>query len=212
MSRRRNRRNRSNPGTQKIRDTKVGQERKFEWVTIEEYDSNGKPIIPRRAIQGTVRVRYDPNQHKDLKLRILTGVGPEGSIIGQYKLYDIKKFSMRGWRMEAEAIVEIETTRAHEEEWFKAFKGSDVTIVHPGLPGSISDEYQMKVTKSNFSKKITTYKGDNSTKKEDRSFEGHLWMKETGKSILLRRKGESAGYVVLAIITALIGAGITWLV
>ena len=39
----------------------------------------------------------------------------------------------------------------------------------------------------------------------DELFEGRLWMKETVKSTLLRRKGELALHVVLTTIAALIG-------
>ena len=157
MSGRRNKQKRRNTGAQKRRNPKTEQrtqeEKKYAWVSIEEYNSKGQPIMPRKAVQSTEGTRYEPNKHTDLKLLICTGMAPQGVIIGQYKLYDIKTFGMGGWRMKADAIIEVGPTRGHEEDWFKAFKGSDVIIKNPGLPGAISEQHQMKVTKSAFNKK-----------------------------------------------------------
>ena len=151
MSGRRNKQKRRNAGAQERRKpkTKHGkqEEKKIEWVSVEEYNSKGQMIMPRRAVQATEGTKYEPNKHTDLKLRICTGMAPQGVIIGQYKLYDIKTFGMGGWRMKADAIIEVGPTRGHEEDWFKAFKGSDVIIESPGLPGAISKQYQMKVSK-----------------------------------------------------------------
>ena len=132
-------------------------------------------------------------------------MGPQGAIIGQYKLYDIKTFGMGGWRMTADAVIEVGPTRGHEEDWFKAFKGSDVIIENPGLPGAISEQHQMKVTKSDFSKKVVSSPTESGMTTEVKLFEGRLWMKETVKSTLLRRKGELVRYVVLTTIAAVIG-------
>ena len=45
----------------------------------------------------------------------------------------------------------------------------------------------------------------------DELFEGRLWMKETVKSTVLRRKDQSVRYVIVAVIGALIAALIRWL-
>ena len=209
MSRRRNKQKRRNFGAPKRRNPKMGQkkqgEKKFEWVSIEEYNSRGQMILPRQAVKSTEWTRYEPNKHTDLKLMVITGMGPQGAIIGQYKLYDIKTFGMRGWRTTADAVIEVGPTRGHEEDWFKAFKGSDVLIKNPGLPGAISEQHQMKVTKSNFSKKVVSSPTESGMTMEEKLFEGRLWMKETVKSTLLRRKGELVRYVVLTTIAAVIG-------
>ena len=216
MSGRRNKQKRRNAGAQERRKpkTKHGkqEEKKIEWVSVEEYNSKGQMIMPRRAVQATEGTKYEPNKHTDLKLRICTGMAPQGVIIGQYKLYDIKTFGMGGWRMKADAIIEVGPTRGHEEDWFKAFKGSDVIIESPGLPGAISKQYQMKVSKSNFTKKVISSTNESgATTTEKRLFEGRLWMKETVKSTLLRRKDQSVRYVIVAVIGALIAALIGWL-
>ena len=209
MSRRRNKQKRRNSRAPKRRNPKMGQkkqeEKKFEWVSVEEYNSKGQLILPRRAVKSTEWTRYEPNKHTDLKLRVITGMGPQGAIIGQYKLYDIKTFGMGGWRMTADAVIEVGPTRGHEEDWFKAFKGSDVIIKNPGLPGAISEQHQMKVTKSDFSKKMVSSPTESGMTTEVNLFEGRLWMKETVKSTLLRRKGELVRYVVLTTIAAVIG-------
>ena len=212
MSRRRNKQKRRNARAQNRRDSRPEprkpEEKKYEWVSIEEYNSKGQPILPRQAVQATEWTRYEPTKHTDLKLRIVTGMGPQGAIIGQYKLYDIKTFGMGGWRMKADAIIEIGPTRGHEENWFQAFKGSEVTIEDPGLPGTISQQYQMRVTESVFSRKVVSSTEKIGMTKEAKVFEGRLWMKETVQSLLLRRKGELLRYVVLTTIGALIGLAI----
>ena len=113
---------------------------------------------------------------------------------------------MGGWRMKADAIIEVGPARGHEERWFEAFKGSDVIIENPGLPGAISEQHQMKVTNSNFSKKVSSSTDESGVKTEEKLFEGRLWMRETWKSTLLRRKSELARYLAFTIIGALIGA------
>ena len=191
----------------KVKSRRIPEQRtpKFEWVSIEEKDATGRVILPRRALESTQVTVYDQNKHTDLSLRIVTGMAPQGAIIGQYKLYDIKTFDMGGWRMKADAIVELPASMGHEEAWFRAFKGSDVTVSNPGLPGTISEEYIMQVTTSDFGKKVVSSRTESGNIVEKRLFEGRLWMKETIKSTLLRRKGELIRYVGLSTIAAVIG-------
>lgn len=184
-------------------------ENKGEWIAIEEHNSKGQPIIPRHMIQATVLTTYNPEKHTDLNLLIMTGMAPEGALIGQYKMYDIEKFSMQGWRTEAEALIELAPARGYEKEWFRAFEGNYAEIRQPGLPGKVSVKYKMKITKTDFRKKIINYKNKDSVKMERKVFEAHLSMKETWKSALLRKKGELGRYLIATIIGTLIGAGIT---
>ena len=107
--------------------------------------------------------------------------------------------------MKADAIIEVGPTRGHEEDWFKAFKGCDVIIENPGLPGAVSDTYHMEVVRSSFDKKVISSTAENGMTTQERLFEGRLWMKETLKSLLLRRKWELVRYVVLTTIAAVIG-------
>ena len=213
MSKRRNKRNHRQA---RAHSTKVPEsqkettvERKYEWVSIEEHNEDGCQILPRKAIQATEWTTYDSEKHKDLDLIINTGMAPEGAIIGQYKLYEMQKFSMKGWRMKAEAIVELPLTKGYEKMWFEAFKGSNVEINDPGLPGSISEKFKMKINKTDFNKKEISYANKDSVKTEKILFEAHLWMKETFKSTLLRRKSELGRYFIFTTAGALIGAVIS---
>ncbi len=184
---------------------------KGEWISIEERTADGRPRIPRLALQATEGTIYDPDKHTDLALLINTGNAPEGAIIGQYKLYDIAKFSMRGWRITAEALVELPPTRGFEQAWFEAFGGQQVKVNDPGIPGSVSTSYSTTVTKSEFSKKRISQIAEDSTINEQPVFEGRLWMKKTWRSVLWRRRGEIGRYVMAALIGALIGSTVTTL-
>ena len=200
--------NRNKQNRQKI-EAQSEPRQKGEWVAIEERNSKGQPIFPRKAVHSTILTRFDPQKHTDLTLRIITGVAPEGGIIGQYKIYDITKFSMRGWRIEAQAMIELDPTRGYEQAWFEAFEGHNAVICHPGLPGAVSQEYKMKISKSEFSKKIISHAENDSAKKETKVYEGRLWMKETWPSTLLRRKSEAGLYLIVTAIGALIGGVVT---
>ena len=184
------------------------RDQKHEWITVEERNAAGQPIFPRPAVLATVNTRFDPEKHTDLNLRIITGVAPEGGIVGQYKIYDITKFSLNGWRIEAQATIELHPARGHEKEWFEAFKGNNAVICDPGLPGTVSEEYVTKIIGSDFSKKVISRLLPKSKKQERRVFEGRLWMKETWRSTLLRRKGQAGRYLVATVIGVLVGVAI----
>ena len=178
------------------------QIKKFEWVTVEERDEEGRLIIPRRAIKSTEFTFYNPEEHKDLKILILTGYAPNGAMLVSRKIYDIQKFDIKGWRANAEAIIELSPRRGHEKSWFDVFEGIDVDIQDTGLAGSISTEYKMKVTKTSFEKKVKTIHGNG----ENRLLEGRVYMKETYKSVWDRNKGKIFGKLFWILVAAIVGA------
>ena len=202
-----NRRHRNDrPRSAKGRNAEKGDNKgtKYEWVAIEEFNSEGLPTLPRQVIQSTQQLAYDADMHTDLDLHISTGMSPEGSIMGQYKIYEINKFSMQGWRMRAHALVELDLSRVHEESWFNAYRGINVLIKDPGLPGSISNEYRMKVIATSFTRKAVSFAGKGGKRKERQLLQADLEMKEMWRSTLLRRKSELFRHVLLTTIAAFI--------
>lgn len=184
----------------------TNENKQHEWVSVEEYDSDGRLIMPRDLVRSTARTMYDPEKHNDLDLRILTGYAPQGALLGQYKLYDVKKLSMKGWRLKAEATIELEPTRGYEKDWFKAFEGSNMIVVDPGTSRDVSNEFKMKVTQSDFSKKVASFIDQKGNKKKKQMYEGHLSMREKISSALFRRKIEFCKYVMVTVIAAIIAA------
>ena len=113
-------------------------ETRFEWVSVKEEIVEGRPHMPQKVLDSTVRTLYDPSEHTDFKLMIRTGAGPQGELISNYKLYQISKFDMAGFRLKAMATIELPIWRRYEEEWFRAFLGAPLQINDPGLSGAIS--------------------------------------------------------------------------
>ena len=161
--------------------------------------------MPQGILDSTAHQIYDPDEHTDFKLIIRTGAGPKGELISNYKLYSITKFDMEGFRLKAKATIELPVWRQHEEEWFEAYHKAPVQISDPGVAGSISKYYYMKVTETDFSK-TQTY--DN----KEQSLVASLTMKETIRSMVKRQKGRYlaiTGTVIVAVISAAVGAAIT---
>ena len=181
------------------------EETKYEWVTVKEEMKDGRPFMPQGILDSTANRIYDPDEHTDFKLMIRTGAGPEGELISNYKLYSITKFHMEGFRLRAKATIELPVWRQHEEEWFEAYHKARVEISDPGVAGSISKYYYMKVTETDFSK-TQTYD------KKEQSLVASLTMKETRWSMIKRQKGRYlaiTGTVIVAVIGAAVGAAIT---
>ena len=196
-------------------ETKIpnGRKPRGEWISMEAFDSEGQPILPPDAVRSTVNVKFDQTRHTDLDLRIITGVAPQGGLIGQYKIYNISRFSMRGWRIEARATVELNPLRGYEKAWFEAYNGRRVVISHPGLPGTLSEEFRTKIIESNFQKKeITSYSKRGSANRKTKVYEGNLRMHETWLSALLRRRGQALSYIIATTIGAIVGAIVTGLI
>ena len=177
---------------------------KGEWVVIEEFNSRGLPTLPQQTLQSTKSIHYDSDKHKDLDLYIQTGMSPEGSLISPYKIYEITRFSMHGWRLHANVFVDLDLDRMYEEQWFQAFLGSMVLVRDPGLPGLISNKYRMKVVAADFRKRSVSFTDNVGNKNEQRSLQAHLRLKETWRSTLLRRKSELFRNVLLTTIGAFI--------
>ena len=138
--------------------------------------------MPQGVLDSTAHRIYDPADHPDFKLIIRTGAGPEGELISNYKVYSISKFHMEGFRLNAKATIELPVWRQHEEEWFDAFHKAPVQIHDPGLAGSISKYYYMKVTDTDFSK---THTYDH----KEQGLVASLTMKETIWSMIQKAKG-----------------------
>lgn len=175
----------------------------LEWVAVEEErDSEGRPRTPVQFIESTAQLRYDPTQHTDMSFIIRTGAGPEGEIIGQYKIYSISKLDIQGTRLTAKATISLPLHRQHEEAWFNAFLGGGVTLSEPGLAGSVSKNYKMKVREVSFGRKV-------SLSSNEYSLEARIDLKETMISFLWRHKLKIAkwagGIVFVAVVTSLIG-------
>ena len=164
------------------------------WVAVDERDETGRPRVPKRAMVTVNSVRYDDAKHTDLDLILRTGAGTAGEIIGQYKIYDVSKFDMKGRRRVAMATVDLALGRRHEEAWFEAFKGVTVAISDPGVAGSISDEYSMKVTEVSFETKI-------SPPKNHYSLEARLTMKEKLRSVVWRYRLNILRAVLWVVVT-----------
>ena len=181
-------------------------ETRYEWVSVKEEIVDGRPHMPQKVLNSTARTLYDPHQHTDFKLMIRTGGGPQGELISNYKLYQISKFDMAGFRLKAMATIELPIWRRHEEEWFTAFLGAPLRIDDPGLAGAISRSYSMKVVDADFN--VATGHGDS----DEYSLEARVTMMETFGSTIRRHKGKSLvvlGTVVGALISGGIGAAIT---
>ena len=80
-----------------LQDSSPDTDPQYEWVIVgEERGNDGRPHTPRHLVASLDHVRYDPSKHTNLDLLIRTGAGPQGEIIGQYKVYPISKLHMRG--------------------------------------------------------------------------------------------------------------------
>ena len=170
------------------------------WFTMEEPIEDGRPQFPKGVAESVARVRYDPDVHTDLRLHIRTGAGPEGQIIGQYKMYAISKCDMQGRRKTALATVHLPADRVHEKDWFEAFRGTRVEVRDPGIAGSISTTYRMRVHRVRFDRAIST---------RDRAgyrFEASLTMSEPILAFLWRQKGRVAIWVTAVLVTSAIGS------
>ena len=193
-------------------ETKTGQARlKGEWVKIEWRNQEGKLMLPRRDVVATGLSRYDPKQHTDLALLVLPEYAPAGALLGQYKLYDISRLDMNGWRRRALITVEIPPTNGHEEEWFSAYAGQRLSIVE-GEDGGKS-ECEMKVKATAFDKKVISSAAD--SRDERRLYEARLESKELWRSAFRRHKKELAKALFIGakwtLITA-VGAAIVFAV
>lgn len=178
---------------------------RYEWVTVEERDEEGRFVMPRAAVGSTASTVYDPSKHTDLKLRILKGYAPDGVIIGQYKLYDISLLSMKGWRVKVHAAVDL-GGRAHEEAWFGAYQGQTVILEDPGLRNTDSDEYELTVTVSSFDKKIVRVRAADGLPGPERwVYEGTLTLVETWSSAYRRHTAELGKRAAIGLIGGLIG-------
>ena len=177
-----------------------------EWVNVEERDPEGRFVMPRFATMSTAGTEFDPAKHTDLKLRILKGYAPQGAIIGQYKIYDISMLTMKGWRAQVRATVEL-GGRAHEEPWFAAYTGQSAVLEDPGLPNTESDEYEMTVAESSFDKKIVRVRkaSDPTAGPEMRVYEGRLVLVETWSSAYRRHKVELGKRAAIGLIGGVIG-------
>ena len=161
--------------------------------------------MPQTVLDSTAFTLYDPKKHTDFKLRIRTGAGPAGELISNYKLYQISKFDMTGLRLNAIATIELPIGRQYEEEWFRAFLGTRLQIDDPGVSGTISKTYAMKVIGTDFH-------FSSSMNSDERTLEARITMRETLGSTLRRHKGKSLvalGTIVGAIISGGIGPAIT---
>ena len=181
-------------------------ETRYEWVSVKEEIVEGRPHMPQSILNSTAQTLYDPHEHTDFKLLIRTGAGPQGELISNYKLYQIAKFDMAGFRLKAMATIELPIWRRHEEEWFRAFLGAPVQINDPGLAGTISSTFFLKVVDIEFS--VAAGPKDRS----EHSLVASMTMVETLGSTMRRHKGKAwvvLGTVVGAIISGGIGAVIT---
>ena len=181
-------------------------ETRYEWVSVKEEMVEGRPHMPQKVLESTALTLYDPDKHTDFKLMIRTGAGPQGELISNYKLYQISKFDMAGFRLKAMATIELPIRRRYEEEWFRAFLGAPLRIDDPGLAGAISKTYLMKIVDTDFN--VATGHSD----REEYSLEARITMMETLGSTIRRHKSKSLavlGIVVGAIISGGVGAAIT---
>ena len=180
-------------------------ETRYGWVSVKEEIIEGRPYMPQAVLDSTAFTLYDPKQHTDFKLIIRTGAGPAGELISNYKLYQISKFDMTGFRLNAIATIEFPIGRQYEEEWFRAFLGARLQVEDPGVSGTISKTYSMKVVGTDFHY-------TSSMNSDERSLEARITMRETLGSTLRRHKGKSLvalGTIVGAIISGGIVAAIT---
>lgn len=178
----------------------------YEWVSVKGEIVEGRPHMPQSILDSTAQTLYDPHKHTDFKLLIRTGAGPQGELISNYKLYQIAKFDMAGFRLKAMATIELPIWRRHEEEWFRAFLGAPLQIKDSGLAGAISSTYFLKVIDTDFS--VAAGHRD----RNEYSLVASITMIETLGSMMRRHKGKALvvlGTVVGAIISGGIGAVIT---
>ena len=187
------------------------QEKKVGFTIIEERDKEGRLIFPRKVIKSTEYTFYNPEEHKDLKIMIWADYAPAGAMFVSRKIYDIQELTIRGWKAKAEVVIELSPQRGHEKAWFDAFEGVDADIDPAPKDANILNkftEYNMKVIKTSFAKKVKTI-GDT----DNRMFEARIFMKETYRSAYVRNKNkifENLIWIIIgAIICAIIGSLIT---
>ena len=184
---------------------------KGEWVKVEWRNQEGKLMLPRRDVVATGLRRYDPKQHTDLALWVLPEYAPAGALLGQYKLYDISRLDVNGWRRRAVITVEIPPTNGHEEDWFTAYAGQRLSIVEGEDGGKSACEMKVKATL--FDKKMISSAAD--SRDERRLYEARLESKELWRSAFRRHKKELAKALLTgakwALITA-VGAAIVFAV
>ena len=125
----------------------MSEKPKGRWVSVEARTADGAVTVPPGWAESTAGTRYDPGEHTDLELLILSGYTPP-VLMASLKIYKLRSLDMKGWRLRSIAVVELEPWRVHEKDWFAAFSGGDAVISDPGTPDTTSTEYRLKVTSS----------------------------------------------------------------
>ena len=177
----------------------------YEWVqVVEPVDARGRPQMPPNVLAATAPVVYDAKVHTDLMLYLRVGAGPEGEIIGQYKVYSVSKLAMKGVRLGAVATVALPASRGHEAEWFEAYEGASVKLSDPGVAGSISEDYSMKVVGTRFGR--TAPAGTSAAAGGGYGFEGTLVLRESVWSAVKRHKVKVILIVLGTALTSVVGS------
>ena len=185
-------------------------EPKYEWVTLDQRNARGQPIIPEKMIQSTWMTTFEGRETGAL-LRILvkTGYKPNPILMVSNKLYRVSKFSLVGWRRSIEIRIDIDPFRAHEETWFEKMNGLKAEIQDPGTPGIKFEVCEAIVKESGFQRKVIEIHNDKGQVKKQDAYEGHLILRETLQSVLRREWINYARKVITVVFTAAISAIIT---
>ena len=194
--------------TETIEQEKQNQ---FGWVMIEHRDSEGNITLPKRMVQSTYPRRFDEVQSgTELKALLLAGYKPPLLMV-ERKIYEVRQMTLHGWRHKGQISIEIEGWRGHEESWFESFKGIEMEISDPGLPGPLSEKTHYTITESSFDKKILTQIDANGRETETRLYDGKLDISEKWLSVWKRQGAEIINLALKSLIVPLsvaIGAGL----
>jgi len=189
------------------------QEPKFSWVTVENRDSEGNPIIPPEIIESTYQRRYrDVPEGTQLSVHVMAGYKPKPPMLVERKIYQAHRLSVRGWRKTGQIAVEVDGWRHHEADWFNAMQGVKLQISDPGLPGPHNEDSDFIVSRASFDRKIVNVTDEKGAKTQLELYEGTLDITETWRSAWRRQGAEMLNLGLkwlFAPFFAALGAGLT---
>ena len=161
----------------------------YAWVTVEHRDSDGDPTFPKDLIKSTYPRRYrEVPPDTEVKVHVLAGYKPHPLMMVERKLYEVRRLSVQGWRRRGQIAVEMEESRQHEADWFKAMRGVMLQISDPGLPNTPNQETNYVVSDSSFERKIVYIEDEGGAKTKTPLHQGTLHITETWKSAWRRQQ------------------------
>ena len=206
------------PGPETLEQAEAGQpsagheaqEPQYRFITVEQRDPDGNPMLSREILESTYPRRYaEVPPGTELKAHVLAGYKPKPVMMVERKIYEIQRLSVQGWRRSGLISVEVDGWRAHEADWFNAMGRVKLTISDPGRPGPHNEKTEYFIADSSFDQKMVTLVDHAGTSTENRLHEGTLNITETWKSAWRRQGAEvlNLGFKLL-LAPLLVGLGV----